>query len=155
MESTPLDLPLKDIHLPQDISWWPLSIGWWIIIAALVLGLFAYCVCRYLTKPTLKKSASHELSNIEKKFNDNQDAILCLKELSVFLRRVSISKDSPQKVAGLTGDKWLNHLDSSLKEPEFNSPTGQILIKGPYCGRVERGSVIELLKLCHKWVERL
>jgi hypothetical protein len=26
---------LKDIHLPDDISWWPLAIGWWLLITIL------------------------------------------------------------------------------------------------------------------------
>ncbi|MDB9952467.1 DUF4381 domain-containing protein [Porticoccaceae bacterium] len=36
MESDPL-AQLRDIHLPETISWWPLAPGWWVLI--ILLGL--------------------------------------------------------------------------------------------------------------------
>ena len=37
------ELPLRDIHLPDAVSWWPPAIGWWllaIIIVALAYGIY-------------------------------------------------------------------------------------------------------------------
>lgn len=36
MDADPL-AQLRDIHLPADISWWPLAPGWWVLIIALGL----------------------------------------------------------------------------------------------------------------------
>ena len=36
---TPDTLPLRDVHLPPSPSWWPLALGWWLVIAAIVLVL--------------------------------------------------------------------------------------------------------------------
>ena len=33
----PTQLPLRDLHLPETIGWWPLAPGWWFAIAALVV----------------------------------------------------------------------------------------------------------------------
>lgn len=31
---------LRDIHLPPDISWWPLAIGWWVLaVLLLIIGI--------------------------------------------------------------------------------------------------------------------
>jgi len=30
---------LRDIHLPEAVSWWPLAPGWWVLGALLVAGL--------------------------------------------------------------------------------------------------------------------
>ena len=30
-------LPLKDLHLPAEIGWWPLAPGWWGVIAVLAV----------------------------------------------------------------------------------------------------------------------
>ncbi|HPY40873.1 MAG TPA: DUF4381 domain-containing protein, partial [Thiolinea sp.] len=35
----PTELPLRDIHLPPEISWWPLAWGWWALLALVVLIL--------------------------------------------------------------------------------------------------------------------
>jgi hypothetical protein len=31
---------LRDIHLPEAVSWWPLAIGWWLVAIVCILGLF-------------------------------------------------------------------------------------------------------------------
>ena len=43
MDSDPL-AQLRDIHLPETISWWPLAPGWWalIIMLGLVIGWFVF-----------------------------------------------------------------------------------------------------------------
>jgi hypothetical protein len=40
MQNNPLD-QLRDIHLPEPISWWPLAPGWWFVII-LVIGIFVW-----------------------------------------------------------------------------------------------------------------
>ena len=41
-----MDLPLRDIELPEAISWWPLAPGWWLLLmVVLTLGFLAiYCL---------------------------------------------------------------------------------------------------------------
>ena len=38
-------LPLRDLHLPDAIGWWPLAPGWWGVIAALGV-LLGYVLLR-------------------------------------------------------------------------------------------------------------
>ena len=33
----PSQLPLRDIHLPDAVAWWPPAFGWWIVAALVVL----------------------------------------------------------------------------------------------------------------------
>ena len=28
---------LRDVHVPDSVSWWPLAIGWWVIIGLVAL----------------------------------------------------------------------------------------------------------------------
>lgn len=152
MNNKVVDLPLRDIHLPDSISWWPLAPGWLLILAAiLACSIIAVIFIRKFRKPTLKKSAIKALDLIENTFQQNQDPKLCISELSRFLRRVVISKNS-LKHAGVTGQAWLQLLDKPLKEPEFSQGIGKILLTGPYQPNVERESVLQLINLCRKWV---
>jgi hypothetical protein len=29
---------LRDVHLPDPISWWPPAFGWWMIMGLLIIG---------------------------------------------------------------------------------------------------------------------
>ena len=37
----PTQIPLRDLHLPDAIGWWPLAPGWWIVIAVLAITALA------------------------------------------------------------------------------------------------------------------
>ncbi len=150
------ELPLRDIHLPSTISWWPLAIGWWILLVlGVLLVALAYISIRHYRKPTLKKRARKRLKDIEQMFQSSQNALLCLTELSIFLRRIVLCQDNSEPIAGLTGPAWLEFLDQKLETPEFSQGIGQILLKGPYQRFVEKDDVVQFIQLCHKWVDRL
>lgn len=150
------ELPLREIHLPNSISWWPPAYGWWLALGAAVLLLFiAVLLIRHYLKPTLRKQASRELDAIEKAYHATQDATKCLSELSILLRRATISQKHLAGAAGLTGQEWLNLLDQPLKVPEFSQGVGQILLVGPYHYRVDNEQVTALIELCKKWVRCL
>ncbi|MDH3546898.1 MAG: DUF4381 domain-containing protein, partial [Gammaproteobacteria bacterium] len=35
----PEDIPLRDLHLPAEIGWWPLAPGWWLVITLALIGI--------------------------------------------------------------------------------------------------------------------
>ena len=35
----PSEIPIRDLHLPEAIGWWPLAPGWWVLIVLLGIGL--------------------------------------------------------------------------------------------------------------------
>jgi hypothetical protein len=155
VEGTPLDLPLRDIHLPAAINWWPPAYGWWILLGTALLILAAYFWWAHLVKPTLKKEAAKELKAIEQLFSVNRDAVAAAIELSTFLRRIAISQNHATPVAGLTGHSWLQFLDRPLEAPEFSTGVGKLLLTAPYQPAVDSEAIAQLFQLCHKWVDRL
>lgn len=156
MPNNPLDLPLRDIHLPDPIAWWPLAYGWWLLIGfSLLCILSIILIVRYFLKPTLQKQAAFALDMIEKSYQQTQNASVCITDLSKLLRRIVISQNKEAKLAGLTGEEWLKMLDMNLEKPEFSQGAGQLLLIGPYHYRVDHEEVSQLLQLCRKWVKRL
>lgn len=151
-----MELPLRAIHLPEPISWWPPAFGWWLALGAVILLILAGVVIlkRYL-KPALRKDASKMLDQIEKTFHENEDASECLSELSKLLRRAVLSQNKSLKIAGVTGDAWLELLDQPLGQKEFSQGAGRILLNGPYLRQVDKGEVAILIQLCRKWVKTL
>lgn len=150
------ELPLRDIHLPASISWWPPALGWWLLLGIILLAIALTSFLLWNRfKPTLKKHAKKQLKSIENMFQQTENSTLCLTELSVFLRQTAMRRNQSATVAGLTGSAWLTLLDQNLETPEFSHGSGQILLKGPYQPDVERDEVVQIIQLCHKWVDRL
>ena len=145
----PATLPLKGIHFPTDISWWPLAMGWWILILFLLLTTYlAYYFCR---KGRLKRAGLHALKAIKQQKLTEKERI---QQLSALLRRISLCRYSKKQVAGLTGEKWLAWLDKPLKKKEFSQGAGQILITAPYQNTEPDKQQLEaLFLLIKKWIK--
>lgn len=152
-------LTLRDIHLPDGISWWPPAPGWWIVLVVLLLllalGIFLY---RRRQGQGVHRAALQELSGIQQAYAQHADDQQLVKALSVWLRRVSLSLYPRVNVAGLTGEAWLEFLDRDLargKDPiRFSEGAGRALISAPYQA-VARVDADELLSICRHWLKAL
>ena len=64
----PTQLPLKDIHLPEAIGWWPPAIGWWLLAVLIPLSIaLLYWIYKRLTRKTAIKTAKKNLAAIKAK----------------------------------------------------------------------------------------
>lgn len=150
------NLPLRDIHLPDPISWWPIAPGWWLLLACtIILFITTILITKKLLKSTLKKQAIKSLDHIENEFQTHGDATQCIRAISEFLRRVVLSSTPTPKNAGLTGMAWLTLLDEKLDKPEFSQGAGLSLLSSPYQHEVDHDDATQLIKLCRKWIKRL
>ena len=150
-------LPLRDIHLPEAVSWWPPAPGWWIVLAALVLlGVSIYLYTRFRKRGQLKRDALNELALIRDRFHQNHNVLLLVKALSTLIRRASISFYPRRDTASLTGTAWLQHLDDTSETDAFEKGSGRVLATAPYLphnGRIDFDGD-ELIALCEQWIER-
>jgi len=145
-------LPLKDIHIPDTIIWWPPAIGWW-LMALLVILLIAGGIWFYkrLTRKTAIKTAKKLLLSIKQNNEINNQQKLV--ELSKLLRRVVVSNLSRSRAASLTGQDWLLFLDNSVKGAPFSEGIGQLLANAPYRNTSPSdGEISQLLSLCQDWL---
>ena len=150
MEST--QLPLRDIHLPEAIGWWPPALGWWLlaILVPLLIALVVWLFKR-ITRKTAIKAAKKILLQIKQ--DQQRDNSQKLKDLSALIRRVAISTTTRQKCAGLTGQQWLEYLDQSMKNSHFTQGIGQLLANAPYQKSAPTEQDInQLARLCEGWL---
>ena len=161
----PQILNLRDIHLPEPISWWPIAPGWWIIIASILLIIAVVFISRkvYISKQ-LKRDIKDELKNIKQQFQQTQNKSQLAKSLSILLRRASISYYPKADIAGLTGDHWLSYLDdsntNSSSNNRFQSDIGNVLLTAPYLpdhclsdnSRLDFDAQ-KLIHLCDSWLQ--
>ncbi|MDO9213688.1 MAG: DUF4381 domain-containing protein [Methylococcales bacterium] len=148
----PSQLPLKDLHLPDPIHWFPPAIGWWLVIVLIpVLIALSYWLYRRLTRKTALKSAKILLITIKASPMDNAQK---LAELSALLRRVAMSVAPRAETAGLTGQAWLAFLDSSLIGSPFTKGAGQCLASAPYRPSApSEQEISQLISLCEDWLK--
>ena len=148
------ELPLRDIHLPDPVSWWPLAPGWWMLLMLLVVIvlLSGFLHHRY-RRNALQRAARQALHRIGEDYRQTGDARVLVQQLSILLRRVGLSRYPRQQVAGLTGCTWLSLLDRTLPGEEFQQGAGRVLIEAPYSldSRVDGPA---LLRLCERWLRQ-
>lgn len=128
------DLPLRDIHLPEPVSWWPPAPGWW-LATALIIGTIAfitYIIRHRYQQKIVQRTALSELNKITHEFQQHRNKLLLSQQLSSLLRRTAISVQPRHMAAGLTGKDWLAFLDRLAGMTLFNNDTGQQLIHAPY-----------------------
>lgn len=155
----PGTLELRDIHLPEPISWWPLAPGWWISLAVIILLIAAVYIARkiYLGKQ-LRRDIAAELEHIRQQYQQVGNKPQLARALSILLRRANISYYPGSNIAGLTGEQWLQHLDKTNDRPSadlvFQSETGKVLLSAPYLpDNAELDfDAGKLISLCESWL---
>ena len=151
---------LRDIHLPEPISWWPPAPGWWLLaalIVAIVLGL--YVMYRRHRRNGWRRSALAELASLRQQLlSHHATPHIIVSGLSVLLRRVAISCFPREEVAVLSGDKWLAFLDRTHGEgAPFQSDQGRLLTVAAYAPYIviTPDEMRALFTLCKSWINKL
>ncbi len=130
----PQQIPLRDLHLPELIGWWPLAPGWWLLIILAVAG-FAYLLYKAFNqwrRNAARRLALRELSRIQHDYQEGIGEISLAIELSELLRRTMLAYAPRNEVAGLTGEGWLRWLDQGLDDRPFSLGPGQNVESLPY-----------------------
>jgi len=147
-------LPLKDIHLPEPIHWWPPAIGWWLLMVLVpLLIVAAIFLFKRLRRQTALKTAGKLLAALRK--DQNRDSLQALIALSALLRRVAISTAPRTDVAALSGEAWLAYLDTAFPDKPFSQGPGRFLADVQYRQAApEELDLDALFALCEQWLKR-
>ncbi|MCB1734635.1 MAG: DUF4381 domain-containing protein [Gammaproteobacteria bacterium] len=153
------ELPLRDIHLPPEIGWWPIAPGWWVLAVTILLGVLLSIW--WWKRPSRRKplqAARAALTSLDAEFQVHQDSQRLAQGLSTLLRRTAISLFPREQVAGLTGDAWLMWLDdvAGLSPDEgFQNGPGRTLRDAQYRADTDAQNGLALLALANTWLTRV
>lgn len=105
-------LPLADIHLPDQISIWPPAYGWWILTLLVLTALFfiARAVKNWRAARIQKNIAIGELHAVD------LNQATAWQQINEILKRAAMEYYSREQVASLTGLKWKAFLLQNLKK---------------------------------------
>lgn len=142
------ELPLRDIHTPDPISWWPPAPGWWMLAVLLLLGVAAiWAYIRYRHR----RRALYALQDRIQVLASELDQADINQQLSILLRRACISFFPRAEVASLTGDDWLNFLNQHTRNA-FNEQHAALLTESIYqqSSNIDRESLRDLADVISK-----
>ena len=140
---------LRDIHLPEGVSAWPIAYGWWVILAA-IIGLIAlFYLISYLRKKSKKLYALHLLKTVY-----GHDTLDSAVQMSQILRRICVYKY--KDAATLFGKPWVEFLNTHTKGRKLDDKTAELLIEAPYIApntsKFSAADVINLRSFCQNWI---
>ena len=105
---------LRDIHVPNEVSTWPLDWGWWVAIAVVLIALFYLfkVITAHIRHNKARKQALALLETISAQQSNWPVA------LNSILKRTAMSYYPTHQVAGLYGKQWQAFLTSALKSSD-------------------------------------
>lgn len=123
---------LRDIHLPEQ-SGSALPPGWVLVAvgALLLLAMLAVYFARKRRTPDWRQIAQQEMTVIKQQM-PRAGATDTVTACSRLLRRVCMALAPRTEVAAMTGEPWLELLDSLHNSREFSEGPGRALADQPY-----------------------
>ena len=144
---------LRDIHVPAAPEFWPPAPGWiavaCLVIAAAVVAM-AIAVRRWRAG-RFRREALAALRSLRARHGAGVPDTEIATELSVLVRRVALARWPREDVAGLTGDRWMAWLETTLPGIEASARTA--LLDAPYARRC-RFDAERALSACEHWIRR-
>ena len=142
---------LRELHMPDPVSWWPPAPGWWLLTAAVVL--FVWVIVRKLTARTHSRlhAAARELDAIQTAYRQSGERHAALAAVSAWLRRAAVSLYPDAPVAGLTGNNWLEFLNTTGATSAFSGPVAEMLLRAPYEPDTDADPA-ELMVVASRWL---
>ena len=114
--------PLANLHPlrePAAIGWWPLAPGWWMLIAlgVLALGILCYFLARRYRANAYRRQALAQLQDIQTHYHnygaDEGQLQSIASETNSLLKAVALRAFPTQDIASLSGETWLNFLNTT------------------------------------------
>ena len=149
---------IDEIQLPAPVSWWPQTLGWQLLLLAVLLWLGWYLVGRGRRwwRYRYRRLALAQLADLEKQAAAGSNT--ALRHLPELLKATALHAYPRVEVAGLHGEAWLEFLDGHYEGPAFASATGRQLLalayQAPEQLKLETRDRRQLLSMCRRWLGR-
>jgi hypothetical protein len=151
--------PLRELPLPEPVSWAPQTIGWaavavFLIVAMLWAGWMGW---RRYKRESYRRVALAELAEIEAALSDAQRRTAALAAIPSLIKRTSLAAASRERVAALSGDEWLAFLKRT--RGRFDARSGALLMLVSYAPAEQAASitpleVATLVSATRDWIQR-
>ena len=145
---------LRDIHLPDAISWWPLAPGWYLlfILVLVMVLIISMRFTNYYLNGRAKRHALRLVDAYLQEYRTHGNAQLSAARLSELLKRVALVYFPRKNVAGLQGEAWIAFLNSTSKALDFYNVRNELLHM-PYQPAIT-GDLHLLFTMTRTWIKQ-
>lgn len=152
MSEEELLLQLRDIQAPPEPAWWLLAPGHLTVLGLVILLLgCAWMMLRYRRENRLAKLAEYELKLIRSDFHQHQDPRQLAIRLSRWLKQVTLEAYPARQLQSLSGEAWLEFLDTSLGDSRFTRGCGRVFGAAVYQSQITLDAD-QVFTLCRHWL---
>ena len=150
--------PLRDIRGIDAVSWWPPAPGWWLLL--LTLGLVTLLLWWLRRRRQLyplgrwQQDARRHLLALRRRIKQ-EPVKQVAGELSELLRRIAISRCGREQAAALTGEAWLDWLQTNDSTDFPWREKGRLLLELPYAPpgcTADESQLAQLIEAAILWV---
>jgi hypothetical protein len=149
---------LRDIRGIDPAPWWPPAPGWWILFfSLLLLALLIWWLVRRRQLYPLgrwQQDARRQLLRLRRRAT-KEAAKPIAAELSELLRRIAITRCGREQTASLTGEMWLDWLQTNDSTGFPWREKGRLLLELPYAPperEADSARLTELIEAALHWV---
>ena len=122
---------IEEIPLPEQVSWWPETLGR-LIVGLLILGWLlwrALVWTKNWQRDSYRRRALKRLDALDFEGGEWDQATSCL---PVLLKSTALHAYPRAEVASLSGQQWLEFLRSQCDVPAISEETGCLLLQVAY-----------------------
>jgi hypothetical protein len=118
---------LHDIVTPPPVPWWPPAPGWYVVggVGLVLLGVAAWAAVGRWWAGRYRRAALRELDQLPR----GGKVVPAVAEL---LKRTALAAFPRDRVASLTGDRWLQFLNATGRTEDFTRYPGTVLGDAQY-----------------------
>lgn len=150
---------LKEISLPDPVSYMPQTIGWYILFAVvLILAIWlGYRGYRRWMANRYRTFALSRLDNIEQELRQPDTRMNALTAIPVLIKQTALKCYMRREIAQMNGKEWLAFLDKSYGGKEFTDGPGVLLPRISYGSQkaldhIEDEEITRTVSLVRKWI---
>ena len=144
---------IAEVVAPEPVSWVPVTLGWRVLAAAILLWVFYRGYRRYRAwqRDRYRRVALSELDRLR----ELQPAI-ALAQIARILKSTALAAFPRTEVAGLSGERWLDWLQSTTDTPVFSERSRELLIDSQYCAApdIDADALRLLARDCEAWIRQ-
>ena len=139
---------MKDIQLPEPISFWPLATGYWLVLAVMI-ALLAWAIIALVKR---KKRLAPQKAALALLRNLDPQSPHIASDVNALLKRVALSHLPRSQVASLDGKAWHTWLDKAMPTAH-RGVLGPLLDKRYHAGGLTPDDGTQLIKLSEIWLK--